>query len=230
VPINWIGLDGETRAHEALRRKLVGLCPNMLIYLRRQFPELDAGDYSSQEASGLACLVLLSIFDLENGPLARSNYGIAVDSLRDIYESYFGKTPAPMFRRVINVACELRILERHPVDAVSRGSSLAPAWVVRESVGGGKIGRGNLLGKKSKTGATGKTKRSGLHQPPLTELQREILKALDGKGLIGQELANLLQRHPSTIFRACSNLKELNKVKTMRGTGYYRPDRPPAAS
>ncbi len=64
---------------------------------------------------------------------------------------------------------------------------------------------------------------------PLIALQRAILKALDGKSLKVEKLAEACKVQTSRFYKpnGLKELKSAGKVKLKRGVGYYRPDRPP---
>jgi len=64
----------------------------------------------------------------------------------------------------------------------------------------------------------------------LTPLQRAILKALDGKAMKKEPLADAVKCDPSRLYRP-GGIKELMAralVAKQKGVGYYRPDAPPA--
>lgn len=66
-----------------------------------------------------------------------------------------------------------------------------------------------------------------------TTLQSAILAALDGKGLLVEQLANKVSGGDTSRLYKPGALKELKEAKLVvlkRGVGYYRPDAPPAST
>lgn len=64
-----------------------------------------------------------------------------------------------------------------------------------------------------------------------TPIQEAILKALDGRGMKKQALADIVcNGHGSRLYRSggIGELKSREMVLNKRGVGYYRPDRPPS--
>ena len=64
---------------------------------------------------------------------------------------------------------------------------------------------------------------------PLTPLQQDILRALDGQALKKEKLAEKLKIDPARLYRN-GGIKELvtkGLVCHKEGVGYYRPDAPP---
>jgi hypothetical protein len=65
---------------------------------------------------------------------------------------------------------------------------------------------------------------------PHTPMQVAILKALDGKCLKKDDLANAVKCDPSSFYRSggLQELRDRRLVKHKKGCGFYRPDKPPA--
>jgi hypothetical protein len=85
--------------------------------------------------------------------------------------------------------------------------------------------------KPSKKSQSAVSKQKTVQQPdsPLTELEREVLDALNGNAKIADDLEHQLSVSRHTLFKALNPLKQQGRIKNDRKVGgYYRPDAPPA--
>ena len=74
-------------------------------------------------------------------------------------------------------------------------------------------------------------KRKGLYKrtPPLTDRQKEVWDALNGRALTGKELARELEASEDSIRQFVVGIRGTKRsVPNRAGRGYFRPDAPPA--
>lgn len=95
--------------------------------------------------------------------------------------------------------------------------------------------RGDLLLTSTSSGSTDDEpglKTLGQQLPPLHEIQNYILEELDGQARSRRSLIRSLQKagvlgSDRTFDRHMKTLVDSGRVKSSRGIGYFRPDRPP---